>query len=55
MKKLTEQQVSDLIRLKFGGDVESAEHTSYVSNAILSKLFGVSREQVRQLYLARFD
>ena len=32
MKTITEQQVSDLIRLKFGGDVTSAANPTYVSN-----------------------
>ena len=42
MKDFTEQQVDDLIKLKFSRLVESKEHTSYVSNRVLAKIFGVS-------------
>ena len=42
MKEFTDQQVQDIIKLKFGGLVTSANHTSYISNKILGKLYRVS-------------
>ena len=42
MKLFTEQQVDDLIKLKFGELVTTAVNTSYVSNWRLGKIFGVS-------------
>ena len=54
MKQFSEQQVDDIIKLKFGRLVTSLNHTSYISNRILGKLFKVSGERIRQLYLARF-
>ena len=55
MKLFTEQQIDDLLKLKFGGVVTSLPSTSYVPNRVLGKIFGVSRERIRQLYLARFE
>ena len=55
VKYFTEQQVDDLIKLKFGRLVESADHVQYVSNAILGKIFGVSAAKIRQLYQQRFQ
>ena len=52
MKKLTEQQVDDLLKLKFGALVASYPRTSHLSNKFLGKLFGVSGSQVRRLYMA---
>ena len=47
VKKLTESQVDDLIRLKFGSLVTFADNKQYVSNAVLGKIFGISASQVR--------
>ena len=44
MKVITEQQVDDIIKLKFGGLVEEAGHPSYVSNRVLGKIFKMSNE-----------
>ena len=55
MKIFSEQQVDDLIKLKFGKLVTERGHRSYVSNNLLGKLFKVSSFKVRQLYLGRFD
>ena len=55
IKKLTDSQVDDLIKLKYGMLVTSADHTAYVSNAALGKIFGISGSQVRRLYIARFQ
>ena len=55
MKLFTDQQVDDLIKLKFGQLVTNVNHKSYISNRILGKVFGVSGSKVRQLYLDRFE
>ena len=55
VKKLTDSQVDDMIKLKYGSLVTSADHTAYLSNAALGKIFGISGSQVRRLYLARFQ
>ena len=55
VRKLTEMQVNDLIKLKFGRMVTSHHHIQYASNATLGKLFGISGSQVRRLYMARFE
>lgn len=55
MKEFTEQQVDDMLKLKFGAVVSSYPSTSYVSNRVLGKVFGVSASQVRRLYMQRFE
>ena len=47
MKHYSEQQVKDMIKLKFGKDVEDHHHLSYVSNRLLGKLFGCSGSKIR--------
>ena len=54
MKVITEKLVDDIIKLKFGRLVESNDHTSYVSNRVLGKIFKMSNEMIRQIYLTRF-
>ena len=51
MKHFSEQQVDDLIKLKFGRLVDSKMHTSFVSNRVLAKIFGVSGSLIRKLYM----
>ena len=55
MKEFKEGQVDDIIKLKFGGLVTSAARISYVPNRVLGKVFGVSGQRVRQLYMGRFE
>lgn len=55
MKKLTEQQVDDLLKLRFGQVVEEPGHTAYVSNAVLAKIFRIPRSTVANLQQARFE
>ena len=54
MKHFSEQQVKDMIKLKFGQEVSDHHHLSYVSNKLLGKLFGCSGSKIRQLYMAHF-
>jgi hypothetical protein len=42
MKVFTEEQVDDILKLKFGAVVTSYPSTSYISNHVLGKIFGVS-------------
>ena len=39
MKKLSDEQVDDLLKLKFGKIVEETGHKAYVSNKVLGKIF----------------
>ena len=55
VRKLTNEQVDDLIKLKFGRMVTSHHHVQYASNATLGKIFGISASQVRRLYMAKFQ
>ena len=55
MKEFTEQQVDDIIKLKFGKLVTEPGHKQYVGNRVLGQIFGVSHSRIRQLYLARFE
>ena len=41
MKRLTDEEVDDLLKLRFGKVVTEPGHTAYVSNAVLAKIFGV--------------
>ena len=54
VKHFSKQQVDDLIKLKFGRLVSSADNVQYVSNEMLGKIFGVSASKIRELYAARF-
>ena len=55
VKEFSEQQVDDIIKLKFGSLVSSANNQQYVSNACLGQIFGVSGTKIRQLYTKRFQ
>ena len=55
MKRLTEAQVDDLLKLKFGKVVTEPGHTAYVSNAVLSKIFGVPTSTIAWLQQVRFE
>ena len=55
MKVITEQQVDDIIKLKFGSATNIQPSKSFLSNRFLGKLFGISGSKVRQLYLTRLE
>ena len=42
MKHISEQQISDLIKLKFGKLVDEPGHTSFVSDKRLGQIFKMS-------------
>ena len=47
--------MDDIIKLKFGAIVTSADNPSYVSNRVLGQVFNVSGNKIRQLYMTRFQ
>ena len=55
MKRLTEAQVDDLLKLRYGKVVTEPGHTAFVSNAVLGKIFGCSRDHIRYICNARFE
>ena len=44
MKVFSENQIDDILKLKFGKIVSEPGHTAYVSNTVLGKIFGVSEK-----------
>ena len=55
MKHISEQQVDDIIKLKFGHLVTEIGHTSFVSDKILGQIYKISGSLIRKLYMARFE
>ena len=54
MKKLSEEQVDDILKLKFGRIVEETGHRAYVSNRTLGKIFQMSEHRIAGLIRVRF-
>ena len=55
MKSLTESQVDDLIKIKFGQLVTAPGHTAYVSNKVLAKIFQISEHSISNIIRARYE
>ena len=55
MKKLTESQVDDLLKLKYGKLATAPGHRAYVSNKVLAKIFGVSQHVLAAAIRVRFE
>ena len=55
VKHFTERQVDDIIRMKFGKMVTSADNVQYASNETLGQIYGVSSTKIRELYMHRFQ
>ena len=51
MKHFTEEQVDTIIKLKWGSLVSDASGSTLTSNSALGKVFKVSAEKIRQLYM----
>ena len=47
MKEVTDKQVDDLIKLKWGYLVSNPRGPTYTSNTALGKVFGVSGSRIR--------
>ena len=54
-RSLTESQVDDLIKIKFGQLVTAPGHTAYVSNKVLAKIFQISEHSISNLIRARYE
>ena len=55
VKQFTERQVDDIIRMKFGKMVTSADNVQYASNETLGQIYGVSSTKIRELYMQWFQ
>ena len=53
-RTFTEDQIDDIIKLKWGRLVEDAAGPTFTSDAALGKVFGVSATKIRDLYKTRF-
>ena len=54
-KQFTEEQIDQLIKLKFGALVTKLPEVSYVSNKVLAKIYNCSESHIRKLYTDRFE
>ena len=54
MKRLTREQVEDMIRLRYGRLVTAPTHTAYASYKKLGKIFGISGAKAYHLCHKRF-
>ena len=55
MKEITAEQVDDIIRLRYLGLVNSANHTAYATYNKLGKVFGISGSRIYHLIKTRFE
>ena len=53
-KTLSESQIDDVIKLKWGSSVDNASASTYTSNRALAKAFKVSADHIRKSYMRRF-
>ena len=54
MKHYTEAQVDHIIKIKFGELVGAKPPRSYMSDAVLARIYKCSPSQIRRLYMSRF-
>ena len=54
MKQFTEEQIDDLLKLKFGKVVEESGHTAFVSNKTLGKIYKISEHKIAGMLWVRF-
>ena len=54
LRDITTDQVDEMIMIKWGKPVTNSNHTAFVSNAIIGKIYGIDGSSVRRLYLSRF-
>ena len=55
MKYFTPGQVDDIIKMRYGKLVDSANHTAYATYKKLGKVFGASGSKIYHLCKIRFD
>ena len=53
--KITNEDVDNMIFIKWGKSVSSSNNPSFVSNAVIGKIFGIDGSSVRRLYMKRFE
>ena len=51
---ITTDQIDQMIMIKWGKLVTNTNHTAYLYNAVIGKLFGIDGSSVRRLYIKRF-
>ena len=52
---ITEEQIDQMIMVKYGKLVTNSENTAFVSNAVIGKIYGIDGSSVRRLYMKRFN
>ena len=55
LHKLSTKDVDNMILIKFGRSVTTANNPAFVSNAVIGKIFGIDGSSVRRLYMKRFE
>ena len=55
MKKLSEQLIDDLLKLKFGQMVTEPGHCAFATNKTLGKIFKISAFKVADIIRVRFE
>ena len=53
--KITNEDVDNMIFIKWGKSVSSSNNPAFVSNAVIGKIFGIDGSSVRRLYMKRFE
>ena len=54
MKKISEEEIDAILKLKFGKVVEETGHTAFVSNKTLGKIFQMTEHKIAGLLRVRF-
>ena len=52
---ITNEDVDNMILIKWGKPVSSSNNPAFVSNAVIGKIFGIDGSSVRRLYMKRFE
>ena len=55
MKEYSEEQVSAMVRLRYGRQVDSPNNTAFATYKTLGEIFGCSSSQIRKLCFERFE
>ena len=55
LRDITTDQVDEMIMIKWGKPVTNSNHTAFVSNSIIGKIYGIDGSSVRRLYKKRFE
>ena len=55
MKLFSDQQVDDMVKLRFGKDVKDPGQPTLTTYKAIGKVFGISSCQARKLILSQFE